>query len=140
MRTLVDFNADAGESFGRWKLGRAWVVIAPLLAYWFWSAICITQAPDQERAVDYVVYLAKVVLPVLVGITTIDSVQKLKLLGWVIVVSQGFVALQLNLYYFGGYNMAWEEGFGGMDNNCVAIAMVTCVGLAFFQAAGSKQW
>jgi O-antigen ligase len=126
--------------FGRWKLGRAWGVIAPLLAYWAWSALCVTQAPDQDRAVDFVVYLAKVVLPVLVGITTVDSVLKLKLLGWVIVASQGFVALQLNLYYFGGYNMAWEEGFGGMDNNCIAIAMVTGVGLAFFLGMGAPKW
>jgi O-antigen ligase len=126
--------------FGRWKLGRAWAVIAPLLAYWFWSALCITQAPDQERALDYVVYLAKVVLPVLVGVTTIDSAWKLKVLGWVIVVSQGFVALQLNLYYYSGYNMAWEEGFGGMDNNCVAIAMVTGVGLAFFLGMAAPEW
>src|SRR2546428_151218 len=32
------------------------------------------------------------------------------------------------------------RGFGGMDNNCVAIAMVTGVGLAFFLGLGAKEW
>jgi O-antigen ligase len=34
--------------------------------------------------------------------------------------------------YFGGYNRLQETGFASMDNNTVAITMVTCIGLAFF--------
>jgi O-antigen ligase len=33
-----------------------------------------------------------------------------------------------------------EEGFGGMDNNCNAIALVTCVGLAFFLGLHADRW
>src|SRR5262249_26779141 len=42
--------------------------------------------------------------------------------------------------YFGGYNRLWEEGFAGLDNNSVAIALVTCTGLAFFLALDTDRW
>jgi O-antigen ligase len=64
----------------------------------------------------------------------------LKQLAWVILLSQGFLALQFNLWYLGGYNILRLEGFGGMDNNCNAIALVTCLGLAFFLALESPKW
>src|SRR5262249_6473999 len=46
----------------------------------------------------------------------------------------------LNLDYYRGYNRVWEEGFGAMDNNCVAISMVTGVGFAFFLGLGQTPW
>jgi len=70
----------------------------------------------------------------------IDTVQKLKQLAWVIVLSQGYVAYEMNMSYFSGYNRLWEEGFGGMDNNCNAIAFVTCIGMAFFLGLDAKRW
>ena len=57
---------------------------------------------------------------------------KLKLLAWVILLSQAYPAFELNMTYLGGYNRIREEGFGGMDNNSYAISLVTCSGLAFF--------
>ena len=85
-------------------------------------------------------FYAKVVLPFLVGLTTVKSIDQLKLLAWVILLSLGYLAFELNLTYLGGYNRVWEEGFGGMDNNCVAIAMVTGVGLAFFLGMAAREW
>jgi O-antigen ligase len=44
------------------------------------------------------------------------------------------------MWYFGGYNRLWLEGFGGMDNNCNAIALVTCVGLSAFLGLAAERW
>ena len=120
------------QGFGKWEFGRARGIVMAFVVYWLWTALSTAWAINQSAALEFVETLTKIVLPFLVGITVIDSLQKVKLLAWVIVLSQGYVAYELNLRYFAGYNQLWEEGFGGMDNNSYAIALVTCVGLAFF--------
>ena len=89
---------------------------------------------------EFVEHYAKIILPILVGITTINSVRQLKLLAWVILLSQAYPAFELNLSYLRGYNQLREEGFGGMDNNSYAISLVTCSGLAFFLFLHSERW
>jgi probable O-glycosylation ligase (exosortase A-associated) len=121
-----------GKGFGRWQFGRARGVVAAFIGYWLWTVISTAWAIETDVAWRFVEGLTKIFLPFLVGITTIDSVRKLKQLAWVIVLSQGYVAYECNLSYFAGYNRLWEEGFANMDNNSVAIALVTCTGVAFF--------
>ena len=89
-------------------------------------------AAEQGPAWEFVAQATKIVLPFLVGITTIDSTAKLRQLAWVIVLSQGTIAAALNLDYLSGFNRLVEADFAGMDNNTTAAALVTCVGLAFF--------
>jgi probable O-glycosylation ligase (exosortase A-associated) len=125
---------------GTWELGRGRGIVVALLGFWGWAALSAAQAVDSSIAWGAVVFLGKIILPFLVGLTTIDSVRRLKQLAWVIVLSQAYLAFELNLSYYGGYNRVWEDGFGGMDNNCVAIAMVTSVGLAFFLGLGARSW
>jgi O-antigen ligase len=84
--------------------------------------------------------LTKVVLPFVVGITLIDSVAQLKQLAWVIALSHGYVAYDLNRSYYAGFNRMQEVGFGGMDNNSAAITMVTCTGLALFLGFNAPRW
>src|SRR5437868_6477898 len=130
----------AARGFGRWRFGRATPIVACMLGYWAWAGLSAIQAIDSMKALALVEFFAKVFLPFLVGLTMLRTVSQLKQLSWVILLSQGYVAFELNLNYFGGYNRAFFEGFGGMDNNCVAIAMVTGVGLAFFLGLGAKEW
>jgi probable O-glycosylation ligase (exosortase A-associated) len=122
----------AFKGFGKWSFGRANTIVLALFGYWLWSAVGSTFSIDQQRSLLYVESLSKIVLPFLVGVTTIDSLKKLKQLAWVIVLSEGYVALEMNLSYFSGYNRLHAEGFGDMDNNCNAIALVTCLGMSFF--------
>ena len=98
------------------------------------------QAPNQVVAQGYVEALAKIVLPFLVGITNVDSIRKLKQMTWVILLSQGYVALEMNLSYYSGFNRVLEIGFAGMDNNAVSIAMVTSAGMAFFFGLEAPGW
>src|SRR5262249_18929645 len=128
------------HGFGRWNFGRAGAVVAALVGYWVWMVVSATQAMEQDKAWALVEFHAKVVLPFLVGLTTIKSMGQVKQLSWVILLSQGYLAVELNLAYFAGYNRVHVNGFGAMDNNGVAIAMVTGVGLAFFLGLGADRW
>ncbi len=118
--------------FGSWRFGRATAVVYCFVAFWTWGLLSSLQAHDPTRGFIWCESLGKVVLPFVVGMTLLTSVERLKMLAWVIVLSQGYVAFELNMAYLGGFNRLLEVGFADMDNNCVAIAMVTGVGSAFF--------
>jgi probable O-glycosylation ligase (exosortase A-associated) len=128
------------NGFGKWDFGRAKPVVVAFLAYWLWACLSITQAADPAYAWGWVEVQAKILLPFLVGMTLIDSVAQLKQLAWVIVLSHGYVALELNRSYYGGFNMIQEIGFGGMDNNSFSIAFCACAGLAFFLGLNAGRW
>jgi probable O-glycosylation ligase (exosortase A-associated) len=125
---------------GDWNFRRAGGIVWALLGYLGFAAFSATQARYPAVAWAFVESQAKIVLPFLVGITTIRTEAQLKRLSWVIVLCQAYLALEFNLSYFAGYNRVQYEGFGGMDNNCCAIALVTCTGFAFFLALGESSW
>jgi probable O-glycosylation ligase (exosortase A-associated) len=128
------------KGFGSWDFGRARGLVYALLAFWVWSVVGIFIGINADRSVASVEAISKIILPFIVGITTIKSVKQIKLLAWVIVLSEGYVAFEFNLSYLSGYNRLWEEGFGNMDNNCNAIALVCCTGVGFFLAVHTKEW
>jgi putative inorganic carbon (HCO3(-)) transporter len=129
------------HGLGNWRLGRAGILLAALVAYFAWNVLSATQAMIPTIAWEWVEAQGKIILPVVIGITLIDSVAKLKQLAWVILVSHGYVAFELNLDYFNGFNRLHEMGFGGMDNNCMGITLVSCVGLGIFLCLGTpKLW
>src|SRR4051812_8167900 len=47
---------------GNWKLGKAWSIVALLLAFLGWSAVCATVASDSQAAFTWVEDLIKIVL------------------------------------------------------------------------------
>ena len=128
------------QGFGRWDLGRGKAVILCLLGFFAWAIASAMQAQDQDIAWASIENYAKIVLPILVGISTIETVSQLKILGWVILLSQAYPAYELNRTYFAGYNRLREEGFGNLDNNGYACALVCSVGLAGFLTWHSERW
>ena len=123
------------------RFGGSWSVLMLLVSLWAWSIAGAFIAPDQEAAWTFVETLTKIVIPFFIGITTIDSVSRLTQLAWVIVVSQGYVAYEMNVSYFQGYNTLAVSGFAGLDNNSAAIALVTALGLTFFLGiAAPRLW
>jgi probable O-glycosylation ligase (exosortase A-associated) len=129
------------HGFGRWDFGRAKPIVWAIIGFVAWSALSAALiAPNKEKAWNFVEIIAKIALPFVVGITVIDSLAKLKQLAWVILLCQGFLALEFNLWYLEGYNRLRYDGFGDMDNNSNAIALVTCLGLALFLAMASTVW
>ncbi len=130
----------AVNGFGNWRLGRARAVIGFLIAFWVWVIISSLHAEQTDASLNWVESFTKIVLPCLVGVSLIDSVAKLKQLAWVIALSHAYVAYDLNQSYYSGFNRVWEDGFGGMDNNCVGITMVAATGLTFFLGFNAPRW
>jgi probable O-glycosylation ligase (exosortase A-associated) len=129
------------RGFGTWQFGRAKPIVAALLGYWAWSVVGAYRASDHAIAWHFVEELTKIVLPFVVGMTVIDSARQLKQLAWIILLSQGYVAFEFNLSYYEGFNRVTElVEFGGLDNNSIAIAMVSCVGLGFFLGMQERRW
>jgi O-antigen ligase len=46
----------------------------------------------------------------------------------------------MNLPYYSGHNILHEQGFAGMDNNCMAIQLVCAIGFLFFLGFAAKTW
>jgi probable O-glycosylation ligase (exosortase A-associated) len=128
------------QGFGSWRFGPARGIALSLVAFWAWAAVRAFSAPEQEVAWGLVRGLFNTFLPVVVGLTLIDSVRRLLQLAWVIVLSQGYLAFELNLIYLAGAFDPREFGFAGLDNNGVAITMVTCIGMAFFLMLHAEKW
>ncbi len=129
------------HGFGKWNFGKAKPMVVAIVTLQVWSIISAALiAAHKELAWDYVEIQIKIILPFVVGVTLIDSIAKLKQLAWVILLCEGYLALEFNRQYFSGVNLLREDGFGGMDNNCNAIALVTCMGLAGFLGFGAKLW
>jgi O-antigen ligase len=97
-------------------------------------------APVFEVSWQTVEPMTKTFLPILAGATLIDSIPKLRQLVWVIVISQGYLAYEFNLRYYNTVFIPEEFTHAGLDNNSIAITMVTSVGLAFFLGLHSSRW
>ncbi|HEY8504720.1 MAG TPA: O-antigen ligase family protein [Gemmataceae bacterium] len=128
------------HGFGNWNFGRARPIVYCLLGYWAWMVLSAFGAAAPERAWAWVEAQSKVLLPCLAGITLIDSTRRLKQLAWVIVLSQGYLAYEFNMAYLAGSNRLEKYGFANMDNNSVAVALVTCCGLGLFLALSTPRW
>jgi putative inorganic carbon (HCO3(-)) transporter len=131
----------AFQGFGSWQFGRARAIVVTVLLYFIWLLLSSMQAIDQAVAWHAVVEFSKTLLPFLVGVTLIKTGKEARLLLWVIVATQGYVCLDMNRTYLEqGYNRAFAEGFGGMDNNSFAISVLTTIGAAFALAMSAKTY
>lgn len=129
LHIALTFVTNRGLTF---RFGRGKPIAVLFLSYWLWTVFLAYNARVPVTAWAYVEGMGKILLPFLVGMTTIDSVKKLKALAWTIVLSQSYVAYEMNSYYFSGYNKLRIDGFGGVDNNSAAIGLVTVIGVAAF--------
>jgi probable O-glycosylation ligase (exosortase A-associated) len=130
----------AGHGFGKWDFGRGKAVVLSLVGFILWGTITSALAPHPEISWPHLEVLVKIALPFLVGMTLIDSVAKLRLTVWVLILSQGYIAYELNLAYLGGYNRMWLDGYGSLDNNGEAVAMNACIGMAMFLGMHEDRW
>lgn len=121
------------------NLGRSIIPVMLISGFLGWATIGAFYPHHQFLAWDFVERISKIVIPMIVGLTLITSTKELKQLAWTILTAQGYMAFEMNSYYFGGYNLLRFEGFGGMDNNSAAIALVTGIGLAFFLGVHSEK-
>jgi probable O-glycosylation ligase (exosortase A-associated) len=123
-----------------WKFDRGRGIVASFLFFGIWATLSASQAAASAVAWDWVISLWKFLLPFMVGVTMIREEKWARRMLWVIVLSQGYVAWEMNLAYLQGVNRVREFGFGGMDNNSVGIAMVSTLGPALALVAVGKTW
>jgi putative inorganic carbon (hco3(-)) transporter len=129
------------NGFGDWRLGRGGRIVRSMIAYWLVLVAGAVTASNAELGWQSVEPMAKVFLPLLAAATLIDSVAKLRQLAWVIVLSQGYLAYEFNLtYYTTEVFIPWEFFHAGLDNNGIAITMVTAIGLAFYLGLHAERW
>lgn len=134
---LLGWAANGG---GQWIFGKAGSIIVALTTYWAWLLFGAVTSPAQAEAWYTFEVLSKVFIPLLAGFTLIDSVEKLKQLAWVLVLSQGILAFQFNDQYFRFGIDTNEWTFAGLDNNSIAISMVTGLGLTLFIGMAADVW
>lgn len=121
------------NGFGNWNLRRSWGTVICLVGFNSWMGLATITAAYPDAAWVRTEALAKVVLPFLVGITTIHSLKQLNMLTWTILASEGYIAYRLHVdYYAGEFDYLNPLRFADMDNNGVAISMTCAAGLAFF--------
>ncbi|HJT34355.1 MAG TPA: O-antigen ligase family protein [Pirellulales bacterium] len=128
------------HGFGDWRLGRAGPIAWAYLALFGWAVVSGAAAGFDANVVEYLDLQSKMLLPFFIGLTMIGSVRMLQQAVWTMVGSLGYLALEFNRAYLSGYNPIWPDGFGAMDNNCVAIEMVAGTGAAVFLAMRSERW
>lgn len=117
---------------GRWDFGRARPVVASLLMYWGWIALSACLAANKEVSFGYLETISKGFLPCIVAITLIESTRDIRRLAWLVVTCQGYLAYEFNLLYYAGQVISTQWSFASLDNNGIAITMVTTLGMAFF--------
>lgn len=127
------------SGFGSKKIGPGKSIVTALVISSVWAALSSTQAVDSNAAYATLMPMAKFVVPFLIGVTIIDTEQRSRQLLWIIVIAMGYVGFEMNLEYLRGFNIA-GEGFGGMDNNCFGVALVSTIGPAIALGLGAKGW
>ena len=127
------------NGFGSRKIGPGQSIVLALVVSAAWMALSATQAVDKDAAYATLYPMLKFVVPFLIGVSVIDSERHARGMLWVIVLAMGYVSFEMNLEYLRGFNIS-AEGFGGMDNNCFGVALVTTIGPAIALGLGAKNW
>jgi O-antigen ligase len=126
------------KGFGTWKFGRGSVLVGLFCAYSAWMVISALGAADGTVAFDALREHFKHLIMFIVAATLADSPRRVAQLAWVIAGSAGYLSLEMNLQYLGGFNEIQQLGYGGMDNNSIAVSLVTCLGPALFLGLRSR--
>ncbi len=95
---------------------------------------------NYERAWGFLSLQLKIGLMALVTVTLIRNAKGIHGFVYLITAVLGYLAWVFNSsYYFDNWNSVYWVGFGGVDNNGIAMTMVMGIPLAFFIAIASKK-
>lgn len=128
------------HGLGNWRLGRGALIIASMIGFWLVMLVGAVRAPVEDLGWKSVEPMAKVFLPIIAAATLITSIRELRQLAWVIVLSMGFLAYEFNVTYYTTVFIPWDFAHGGLDNNGIAITMVTGIGVAFYLGLYADLW
>ncbi len=122
-------------------LRRAWVPMGGLLLFGLSGLILTyTVAASRERAMHWFDPVMKTIFMAVVTLTLVRDPARIKTLAWVVFLALAYLAVVFNEQYLSGWNRILTHGFGGVDNNGVALIMVIGVPLGFFLAVVDPRW
>ena len=130
----------AMKGFGKLDLGRGASISIALIGFTAWAALSAYQNPYSAQANAWVIELLKITAPFVVGATLLKTREHVHWMMWVIVGAHGYIALDMNQwYYLKGFNYVHESGYGYMDNNSFGLSLVIAVGLGIALALGARR-
>ena len=128
------------QGLGSWRFGGGRAVVLAFVGFVLWFALSGAVALQPALSFDSLFELSKLFLPFLVGVTLMNGEKDWRPMLWTIVLAQGYVGFEMNNdYLVKGYNTA-SSGFGGMDNNCFGVSLVTVLGPALALMISSRTW
>jgi probable O-glycosylation ligase (exosortase A-associated) len=128
------------KGMGAFNVGRGKSIVAALLGFTVWAVISAYMSPFSEQANVWVIELLKIVAPFVVGVTLLKTRELIHWMMWVIVGAHGYIAFDMNQwYYIRGFNYVHESGYGYMDNNSFGLSLVIAIGLGVALALGARR-
>lgn len=97
-------------------------------------------AVDKRIAWEYLEPQLKTGVIVLIALTLFTTSKNVRLFAWVVTLSFGYLALNLNQQYLSFNSFLLLRGFGGIDNNGAAMIMVIGFPLTLFMGLQVKSW
>lgn len=131
--------------FGNWSnlryiklplLGLLLYLVSGAMGTFFW-------AYNKQYAWHYYETQLKIGIMALVLLTVIYNPRHIRWMMWIVLISLGWLAYSLNTQYLEDTRFAFrllDRGFGGVDNNGLAMIMVMGIPVAVFTAIFEKKW
>lgn len=129
------------RGMGDWELRLGKPILWIMIAYLCCIVASASMAINQDVAWKYIELHSKISIPIIIGMTIIESIEEVRTLAWTLVLCIGFLAYEAHGMYFGGRLAEFrDEGMLGMDNNSVCISMAAGAGLAIFLGFSAQSW
>lgn len=123
---------------GNWDFGKALLPIGLLAMYVIWITISLAATHWTPSGEVIILMNIRLFLAMLIVITLCNSTYQMKWVIWALIFGSGFVAYELNISYWQGFDRLQLLGYAGMDNNFFAVTMVVGAALAFFEGMNQK--
>lgn len=128
------------KSLGDWNIGKAALPVCLLVIYyiWVWATSMFIGVPP--RGWYTIELMFRLILAMAAALSLCGSVFRLRCIIWSIIFASGFVAYELNMSYFGGFNRLQMLGYAGMDNNFYAVALLIGTTISFYMGLAERNY
>jgi O-antigen ligase len=111
-------------------------LVALAIVYW----ISALNSAFEKRAIEYSWEMTKIALMVVVGLSLVTRFKQIRALTWVAVLIMGYIALEMNNFYYQGWQRLWLYGFAGLDNNGMAMLFAMTIALCLGLGGYEQKW
>lgn len=145
----VGFSAAVGypmiagwvlQHCGNFRIGKAQLPLWLLVIYIIWAYLTTYMAGITPLGSATLLMMVRLLIAVVIALTLCESTTHLRLIIWSIVFASGFVAYELNMAYWAGFNRLQIVGYAGMDNNFFAVSMVVGATVSLFVGLVEKNY